>query len=196
MGAPKGNQFWKKRSKHGRDKLFATPDLLWEACEQYFKWCVNNPLIELVQIKNPPRPYKDKDGTWVAPSQFVELPKMRAFTIQGLCRYLDCNTLWFMQFEKSLKEDSKKDDPITKDFSLICIRVREIIYEQKFTGAAAGFLNANIIARDLGLVEKQEKRDVDKDGNDVPKNPFVRIMLPEGMNIEFPSNLTDDAGSD
>jgi hypothetical protein len=29
----------------------------------------------------------------------------------------------------------------------------DIIYTQKFTGAAAGFLNPNIIARDLGLKE-------------------------------------------
>ena len=26
MAAPKGNQFWMLRSKHGRDKLFATPE--------------------------------------------------------------------------------------------------------------------------------------------------------------------------
>ena len=31
MAANLGNQFWKNRSKHGRDKLFATPDLLWQA---------------------------------------------------------------------------------------------------------------------------------------------------------------------
>lgn len=28
MAAPKGNQFWMLRSKHGRDKLFATPEAL------------------------------------------------------------------------------------------------------------------------------------------------------------------------
>ena len=156
MAAPKGNQFWKKRSKHGRDKLFTSPELLWEACEQYFRWCVNNPLIELEQIKNPPRPYKDREGEWVTPSQFVELPKMRAFTIQGLCRFLNCNSLWFNQFEDSLKSEEKQNDPLNKDFSEILTRVREIIYEQKFTGAAAGFLNPTIIARDLGLRDKTE----------------------------------------
>lgn len=156
MGAPKGNEFWKKRSKHGRDKLFASPELLWEACEQYFRWCVNNPLMEMEQIKNPPRPYKDTESEWVKPSQFVELPKMRAFTIQGLCRFLDSNTQWFNQFEDSLKAEEKQNDPLTKDFSVICMRVREIIYEQKFTGAAAGFLNPMIIARDLGLRDKKE----------------------------------------
>ena len=29
-----GNEWYKLRSKHGRDKLFTTPELLWEAeCE-------------------------------------------------------------------------------------------------------------------------------------------------------------------
>ena len=47
MGAPKGNQFWKLRSKHGRDKLFTTPELLWQAACEYFEWCENNPKIRL-----------------------------------------------------------------------------------------------------------------------------------------------------
>ena len=33
---------------------------------------------------------------------------------------------------------------------------RQIIYTQKFEGSAAGLLNPNIIARDLGLNDKQE----------------------------------------
>ena len=37
MAAPNGNEFWKLRSKHGRDKIFKTPDNLWEACQDYFK---------------------------------------------------------------------------------------------------------------------------------------------------------------
>ena len=43
MAAPKGNKFWMLRSKHGRDKLFATPELLWEAACEYFQWCDENP---------------------------------------------------------------------------------------------------------------------------------------------------------
>lgn len=78
---------------------------------------------------------------------------MRAFTIQGLCLYLGCNVLYFKQFEESIKD---KTDELAKDFSIILSRVREIIYTQKFTGAAAGFLNPNIIARDLGLTDKTD----------------------------------------
>lgn len=130
MTAPTGNQFWKLRSKHGRDKLFETPKLLLDAACEYFEWCENNPLIEV--------DYRGKD------MERVELPKMRAFTMHGLCSYLDCNTAYFRTFKAQLQE---KD----KDFNTVITRIEEIVYNQKFTGAAAGFLNANIIARDLGL---------------------------------------------
>lgn len=132
MAAPKGNQFWKLRSKHGRNMLFETPELLWEAATEYFEWCDKNPLIEI--------DYRGKD------SNQVDLPKMRAYTLTGLCLYLDCNTEYFNHFEKSCP----------KGFNQIITRIRETIYTQKFVGSAAGFLNPNIIARDLGLSDKQE----------------------------------------
>jgi len=135
MSAPEGNQFWKLRSKHGRDKLFETPELLWEAACEYFEWCETNPLIEV--------DFRGKDA------EQVELPKMRAFTLYGLCSYLDCNTAYFRNF--------KNQDRINaEDFSSVITRIEEIIYNQKFTGAAAGFLNANIIARDLGLRDTKD----------------------------------------
>ena len=52
MAAPKGNQFWMLRSKHGRDKLFATPEALWEAACEYFQWCDENPcLLDAKKVK-------------------------------------------------------------------------------------------------------------------------------------------------
>lgn len=139
MAAPIGNRFWELRSKHGRDKLFATPELMWEAAVEYFEWCHDNPLMEI--------DFRGKDAVE------VELPKMRAFTLQGLCLYLDCNTVYFNQFEVGLRD---KKDELSKGFSQIVTRIRDTIYHQKFTGAAAGFLNANIIARDLGLRDSKE----------------------------------------
>lgn len=132
MGAPKGNRFWELRSKHGRDTLFESPELLWEAATQYFQWCEDNPLIAIE--------YVGKDAVK------VEVPKMRPFTLQGLCSYLGCNTAYFRQFKDTGK----------KDFSTAITRIEETIYNQKFTGAAAGFLKEGIISRDLGLAEKRE----------------------------------------
>jgi len=139
MAAPINNQFWKLRSKHGRDKIFTTPNMMLEAAYEYFKWCEKNPLMEV-----------DFRGSQL---KKIELPKMRAYTIQGLTCFLDVNTLYFNDFEDGLK--GKKDE-ISKDFSKVITHVKEIIYNQKFVGAAAGFLNPNIIARDLGLSDKSD----------------------------------------
>lgn len=132
MAAPEGNQFWKLRSKHGRDKLFESPELLWEAACEYFEWCEENPLIEV--------DFRGKDA------DEVRLPKMRAFTWQGLELYLDIHSL----------RDYKTNSDY-KDFSQVITRIEKIIYNQKFSGAAAGFLNPNIIARDLGLSDKVDQ---------------------------------------
>ena len=139
QGAPKGNQFWKLRSKHGRDRLFASPELLWSAACEYFQWVDDHPLIEI--------DFKGKDNDQ------VNIPRMRPYTLHALCLYLDCWTQYFSEFEQSL---AGKTDEQSTGFSLVVRRIREILYNQKFEGAAAGFLNPNIIARDLGMAEKSE----------------------------------------
>jgi hypothetical protein len=137
MGAPKGNQFWKLRAKHGRDKLFATPELLWEAACEYFEWCEQNPLMETKAFA-----YQGEITT-------AELPKMRAMTLSQLCFYLGCNEAYFRTFKSQLPENEK-------DFNTVIKEIETIIYNQKFQGAAADLLNANIIARDLGLADRSD----------------------------------------
>lgn len=137
MAAPTGNQFWKLRSKHGRDKLFETPALLWEAACEYFEWCDDNPLKEM-KVFN----YQGEIVT-------AELPKMRAYTLDGLCLYLGCSDSYFRAFKSTLTEANY-------DFLTVIHQIEKTIYNQKFTGAAADLLNANIIARDLGLSDKTE----------------------------------------
>lgn len=148
MAAPKGNQFWKIRSKHGRDKLFETPELLWIAATEYFEWVDETPLKEEVIVK------KKVNGLG---EQIIKekLSKMRPYTLSGLCIYLGCSTEYFRHFEKNNKN--------AKDFMPVITRIREVIYAQKFEGAAAGLFNANIISRDLGLADKKELQATVKD---------------------------------
>jgi len=148
-GAPKGNEFWKLRTKHGRDKIFATPEIMWDAACEYFSYITDNPLQEQQIIK-----YKDD-------YEKVTLDKVRPFTLMGLCLFLGVNVQYFTDFEESLKG---KNDKVSKDFSFIVTHIRETIYNQKFEGASAGFFNPNIIARDLGLMDKT---DITTNGKDV-----------------------------
>lgn len=161
MGAPKGNKFWELRSKHGRDKLFATPELMWEAACEYFQWCEDNPLMEATIVKGTTL---DLDTGVSKPYDIAELPKMRPYTYQGLCGYLGCNTEYFNQFKRNL-------EPGEKDFSRVLTRIADVIYRQKFEGAASGFLNPNIIARDLGLTDKS---DITSKGNQM-KAPVIML---------------------
>lgn len=131
MAATPGNEFWKLRAKHGRDKIFSSPDLLWESACEYFQWCIDNPLMEV--------DYRGKDITE------VKIPKMRAFTWSGLEFYLGISDL-----------KNYKSNESYKDFFPVITRIEQVMYTQKFEGAAAGFLHPNIIARDLGLADKSE----------------------------------------
>lgn len=133
MAAPKGNQFWKARSKHGRDRLFASSEALWEACCEYFQWVEDNPLWEM-------KPFAYQ-GVVVQEA----VAKMRAMTMEGLCLFLD------IEYETWRAWRNEKND-----FSVVVSRADKVIRDQKFAGAAADLLNANIIARDLGLAEKRE----------------------------------------
>lgn len=156
--APIGNQFWKLRSKHGRDALFTEPDKMWEAACDYFKWCQDNPLYEI--------DFRGKD------SNEVEIPKMRAMTMHGLTLYMHVNTVYFNDFESRLR---KRDDQKARDFAEVITRIRETIYMQKFEGAAAGFLNPNIIARDLGLKDNQDVTTNGKPINAVQRITTVKV---------------------
>lgn len=132
MAAPKGNSFWKARSSHGRNPIFETPEELLDACLEYIEWVEANPL-EAAELT-----------TYQGKSQLEMVPKMRAMTITGLCIFLDIAT------------ETWRDYGRKEGFSVVTTRVDEIIRTQKFEGAAGGFLNPNIIARDLGLAERTE----------------------------------------
>jgi hypothetical protein len=133
MAAPKKNDFWKQRSKHGRDKIFSSPEVLMDAAKEYFQYVIDNPLYETI----------------VQSGKKFTLPKMRAMSIEALCIFLDVETKTFYNYCDESNESYK-------DFLHVTTRIKEVLKTQKFEGAAAGFLNANIIARDLGLKERSE----------------------------------------
>jgi hypothetical protein len=120
------------RSKHGRDILFATPELLWDAAKEYFEYTSE-------------RKWEKKD--WVGKDAMEVIRETDTpFTLAGLCLYIGCSRSYFTNFKKICSED----------FLTVITRIEDIIFTQKFEGAAVGAYNANIIARDLGLVDKTE----------------------------------------
>ena len=146
MAAPKGNRFWEARNKHGRDKIFETAELMWEAACDYFVWVEDNPLNKAIVYQGE----VSKDTETL----------MRAMTVKGLCIHWQVNTQYLTDFIDNLDLEKEQD----KDFSIVVNRIREIIDTQKFEGASAGLLNPNIIARDLGLTDKQSNEHTGANG--------------------------------
>jgi hypothetical protein len=128
-----GNKFWEARSSHGRNPKFTKPNDLWDACKEYFEWVDNNPLFE------------DKLVTFQGSASHEPVAKMRAMTIAGLCLFLDISHETWIKWRND-----------RTDLSEVIGRAESVIKSQKFAGAAADLLNANIIARDLGLADKTE----------------------------------------
>lgn len=135
-------QFWKLRSKHGRDKIFSTPEILWESCEEYFE--------SVDARKWHKTEFHGKDA------EKCMIPNATPYTWTGLYLFLDISHTTWQDYEKR------------EDFIAICTRVRNIVYTQKFEGAAVGAFNAQIISRDLGL---KDSTDITSAGKEILQMP-------------------------
>lgn len=156
MAAPKGNQFWKAATKIGRDKLFASPEKLWDACCEYFDWNEENPLFEVKAFAYQGVVVQEK------------IPKMRAMTINGLCLFLNVDGSTWAAWRTQ------------EAFSAVTAKAEDIIRKQKFEGASADLLNANIIARDLGLVDKTDLSSSDRSMSPQPTTIQLVAATDEG----------------
>lgn len=106
-----------------------------KAAVEYFKWAEQHPLLEEKVFQYQGEIVRDDSA------------KMRAFTKEGLATKLRI-PVSRLEVYKSRDEESGWPEAVQM--------VEQIIYEQTFTGAAAGLLNAHIVSRSLGLAEKSE----------------------------------------
>lgn len=121
-----GTNYWalRKVENDGQIAIY-TPHELLEKFEEYSEYINNNPLHEAVLLQ--------KNG------DTVNVPKMRAMSVKAFCLYAGIGHSTFLGYEKRT------------GYINICAAIKDAIYCQKFEGAAAGLLNANLISRDLGL---------------------------------------------
>jgi len=140
-----GNRFWEARSSAGPKPKFENADDLWSACVEYFAWVSENPL------------YADQLVTFQGTATHEPVAKMRAMTIAGLCLFLDISRDTWAGWRTA-----------RPDLSDIITRAEQVIFQQKFEGAAADLLNGSIIARDLGLADKRAVDHTNSDGSMVP----------------------------
>lgn len=126
---------------------------MWEAAEEYFQWVEDNPLWEnkATHFQGVP----------------LDLPnaKMRAMTIEGLCLFLDIGTSTWYEYCQN------------EDFTDITSKIDNVIRSQKFAGAAADLLNANIIARDLGLKDASRSEVSGPNGGPIAHSLFEFVPV-------------------
>lgn len=147
-----GNRFWEARSSAGPKPKFENADDLWMACVEYFNWVTDNPL------------YADQLVTFQGAATHEPVAKMRAMTIAGLCLFLDVAPNTWREWRDA-----------RPDLTTIITRAEQVIFQQKFEGAAADLLNGSIIARDLGLADRKELSG--PDGGPVQITAVERIIV-------------------
>lgn len=163
MAAPKGNEFWKKRSKHGRDYLFENAEALKEAAYEYFADAVAHPLMraekgEFISIET-------KTGKKYRKHQPVLLPTPQPFSLIGFRLYIGTSDAYLLNFKQSLRSKllpenetviSPEERQRAVDFLSVLSEIEDIIFKQKIDGATVGAYNATIIARELNLKEQTQ----------------------------------------
>ena len=141
-----GNQFWRKRSKHGRDAIIESPGQLAEAADEYFMECEENPIVE-----------QDFRGAKTAE---VQLTHPKVFLKGEFARFCGLS-------EWRLIDDLKQK---SNDFSQVITRIEGIIRDQKYSYAVCGMFSATIVSRDLGLTDK---KDLTSKGEKIQLPPII-----------------------
>lgn len=127
-----GNQLWKMRK--GERRKFETAEDLYAAICDYFQWVEDNPIEEAIV------------GWYQGCATHDTVNKVRAMTQAGLCLHIGV-AVWTWTEWKTIRPE----------YAEVMDWAADVMFEQKFTHAAAGQMNPTIIARDLGLVDKQER---------------------------------------
>jgi len=180
----KGNNFWKLRESSGRKPLFSHPSELWNLAQEYFEYAFKRTWDK--------QEWVGKDGIEV--SRKMLLP----FSKEAMCNYIGITVHSFNNYKqkkgKHLQEHETNENNISNtneigiieaqneiDFFHICTRIEQIIFQQQYEGATVGVYNANIVARKLGLTDKQ---DITSGGKEINRLTGVKVELPEGMSLE------------
>jgi hypothetical protein len=141
---PNDPEYWAWRataSFKGRPKAFKDQKHLWKLACQYFQWVDDNPFIKTDFIRSGERA-----------GEVVKQECQRPYTWSGLETYL-CEK----NYLSTLEDYKANTDGRYADFADVIRAIEGVMRTQKFDGATVGAFCHNIIARDLGLVDKHEQ---------------------------------------
>lgn len=150
MAQLRGNQAWKLRTTHGRDKLFSDAALLWDEACLYFEWCDRNPWYkpELVKYKGD---YEE-----------AETPLRRPYIMEALTNYLGVSVTYFATAKKQLREklerpylgeDAAQRKAVDTELLECYLRIEQTVRTQQIEGGLMGVFNSNLTARIAGIAD-------------------------------------------
>lgn len=141
--------------RRSRKKVYLTADDFLADCVKYFEWATQTPIMT--------------EKATVASGDVIRYDekKLRVFTKKGLALHLGITT--------------SKLASLMQQFPEVGEIIEQVIYVQKFENAAVGVLNSTMMAKDLGIAEKQEISG--PQGGPVEVS-FRLNMIPEGKFFE------------
>ncbi len=127
----------------GKNKYIETPEKLWELFTEYVIYEQENPMTK--------REYVGRNG------DAVDTPLETPITFDGFECYLAD-----MKIIEHLSDYAANTNGVYDDYSTIITRIRKNCFVHNFKGASVGLFNPSLIARKLGLTDKQEIKTEEK----------------------------------
>lgn len=134
--------YWDWIANVGAPKKLKNPKQLWKLACEYFKGIDDRPFKKKDFIKSGERA-----------GEIVDLETIMPYTWQGLELYLFAKGV-----VAKLDDYRANKEGNYSEFSDVLSRITQTIFEQKYSGAAVGAFNANLVAKDLGITEKIQQQ--------------------------------------
>lgn len=139
----RGNQQWKLRTVHGREKIFASAELLRAEALLYFDWCDKNPRMRAELVKH------------LGTAEQYDVPLGRPYTIDGLCNYLGVSGSYFRSAKANIETKIAKKVATIEEETLLneILWIENVSRNDMVEGGLVGQYNANLVSRIQGLAE-------------------------------------------
>lgn len=121
-----------------------TPEEFEKAWQDYFDYCDNNPWYKNEAVKSGPNA-----------GAIIKVPVARPYTEAGFCAFHGLGHKYLPQLAQTLEGKERLTEDEQK-LSNLLTQAKAKCFAQKFEGASVGVFNPLIIARDLGLRDKQD----------------------------------------
>ena len=138
-------------------------DTFRKACAEYFQWCEDNPWMKTVGL--------DKDGN------VLQIPKTRPYVVEGLINHIGITNSHWYDIQNETSRNYRED--LADAFSW----ANNVLFTQKFTGAAVDDFKEGSVARVLGLGDRRELTGVKH-----PSGKVDPIQLNIDKEVEHGSN--------